>query len=156
MHDCKISNSVLADFIRNSVDLWYLWRTYLESISFHYVEMLNFLGSFPNHISARSFAFVGCNISPEINLLFLFTHSVMSDSVTLGSAAHQASLSFTISWSLLKLMAIESLMPSNHLFLHCSLLLPSIFPSIRVFSNELVLCIRWPKKWPNNYLSTNC
>ena len=59
--------------------------------------------------------------------------------------AHQASLSFTISWSLLKLMSIESVTPSNHLILCCPLLLPSIFPSIRVFSNESALHIRWPK-----------
>ena len=59
-----------------------------------------------------------------------------------------ASLSFTNSWSLLKLMSIESVMPSNHLILcHPLLLLPSIFPSIRVFSNESGLCIRWPKYW---------
>ena len=63
-------------------------------------------------------------------------------------AAHQASLSFTISRSSLKLMPIESMMPSNHLIrCHPLLLLPSIFPSIRVFSNELALCIRWPKYW---------
>ena len=60
----------------------------------------------------------------------------------------QASLSFTISWSLLKLTSIESMMPSNHLALcHPLLLLPSIFPSIGVFSNESVLHIRWPKYW---------
>ena len=63
------------------------------------------------------------------------------------TAAHQASLSFTISRSLLKLMSIESVMPSNHLILCCPLLLSSIFPSIRVFSSELALCIRWPKYW---------
>ena len=64
------------------------------------------------------------------------------------TAAHQASLSFTNSRSLLKLTSIESVMPSNHLIL-CRplLLLPSIFPSIRVFFNESVLCIRWPKYW---------
>ena len=62
------------------------------------------------------------------------------------TAAHQASLSFTISWSLLKLMSIQSVMPSPFLH-HPLLLLPSIFPSIRVFSNETVLCIRWPKYW---------
>ena len=63
-------------------------------------------------------------------------------------AAHQASLSITNSWSLLKLMSIESVMPSNHLILCRPLLLPpSIFPSIRVFSNELALHIRWPKYW---------
>ena len=62
--------------------------------------------------------------------------------------ACQASLSLTISWSLLKLMFIESVMPSNHLILCCPLfLLPSIFPSIRVFSSELALHIRWPKYW---------
>ena len=64
------------------------------------------------------------------------------------TTAHQASLSITNSWSLLKLMSIESVMPSNHLILCCSLLLlPSIIPSIRVFSNESLLHIRWPKDW---------
>ena len=64
------------------------------------------------------------------------------------TAAHQASLSFSISRSLRKLMSIESVMPSNHLILcHPLLLLPSIFPSIRVFSDESVLHIRWPEYW---------
>ena len=68
--------------------------------------------------------------------------------VTPWSAARQASLSITNSRSLPKLMSIESVMPSNHLILcHPFLLLPSIFPSIRVFSNRSVLCIRWPKYW---------
>ena len=70
----------------------------------------------------------------------------MSDSATLWTTACQASLSITNSQSLFKLMSIESVMPSNHLILcHPLLLLPSIFPSIRVFSNESVLPIRWPK-----------
>ena len=64
------------------------------------------------------------------------------------TAAHQASLSITNSWSLLKLMSIESVLPSNHLiFCHPLLLLPSVFPSIKVFSSESVLHIRWPKYW---------
>ena len=63
------------------------------------------------------------------------------------TAAHQASLSFTVSWSLLKLIFIELVIPSNHLILCRLLLLPSIFPSIRVFSNESVLHIRRPKYW---------
>ena len=68
--------------------------------------------------------------------------------VTPQTAAHQASLSFTNSRSLLKLMSTESVMPSNHLILCCSLLLPpSGFPSIRVFSSESALHIRWPKYW---------
>ena len=72
----------------------------------------------------------------------------MSDFSTPWTATHQASLSITNSWSLPKLMSIESVMPSNHLILcHPLLLLPSIFPNIRVFSNESVLCIRWPKYW---------
>ena len=72
----------------------------------------------------------------------------MSDSATPWTSAHQASLFITNSQSLLKLMSIKSVMPSNHLILCCPLLLPpSIFPSIRVFSNELVLHIRWPDYW---------
>ena len=72
--------------------------------------------------------------------------------MTLWTAACQASLSITNSQSLLKLISIELVMPSNHLILcHPLLLLPSIFPSIRVFSNESVLCIRWPKYWSFNF-----
>ena len=68
--------------------------------------------------------------------------------MTPWAAAHYSTLSLTISQSLLKLMSIESVMPSNHLILcHPFLFLPSILPSIRVFSNELVLRIRWPKDW---------
>ena len=80
--------------------------------------------------------------------MFLLSHSVLSDSATPCTAAHQASLSFTLSVSLLKLMSIESVMPSNHLILcYPLLLLPSVFPSIRVFSSELAFHIRWPKYW---------
>ena len=82
--------------------------------------------------------------------LLLFSCSVMSNSLrpTLWPAAYQASLSFTISQSLLKFMSIELMMPSKCLILCCPLLsLPSIFPRIRVFSNELALHIRWPKYW---------
>ena len=72
----------------------------------------------------------------------------MSDSATPWTAVHQASLSITNSWKLFKLMSIDLVMPSNHLILCCPfLLLPSIFPSNRVFSNESVLHIRWPKYW---------
>ena len=80
--------------------------------------------------------------------LLLFTCPVVSGSETPRPPARQASQSFAISWSLLKLMSFESVMPSSHLLL-CRplLLLPSVFPSIRVFSNELALHIRWPKYW---------
>ena len=68
------------------------------------------------------------------------------------TAACQASLSITNSWSLLKLMSIELVIPSNHLILcHPLLLLPSVFPSIRVFSDESVLHIRWPKYWSSSF-----
>ena len=84
----------------------------------------------------------------------MFSCSVVSNSGTPWAAACQVSLSFTISWSLLKLLSTEWVMPSNHLiFCHPrqkmrSLLLPpSIFLSIRVFSSELALCIQWPKYW---------
>ena len=77
-----------------------------------------------------------------------FSCSVMSDSATPWPAAHQASLSITNSRNLFKLVSIVSVMLSNHLILcHHLLLLPSIFPSIRVFSNESALLIRWPKYW---------
>ena len=78
----------------------------------------------------------------------LFSPLVISDSVTPWTAACRASLSFTISQSLLKFMSIESVIPSNHLTLcYPLLLLPSIFPSIRVFSSERAFLIRWPKYW---------
>ena len=77
-----------------------------------------------------------------------FSCSVVSDSVTPWNAACQGSLSITNSLSLLKLMSVESVMPSNHIILcHPLLLLPSVYPSIRVFSNESILRIRWPKYW---------
>ena len=72
----------------------------------------------------------------------------MSDSVIPWTAAHHATLSITNSWSLLRLISIELVMPSKHFILcHPLLLLPSNFPSIRVFSNESALCIRWPNYW---------
>ena len=81
----------------------------------------------------------------QISSVESFIHS---DSVTPWTAAHQASLSITTSWSLFKLMSIESVLSSYHLILcRTLLLLPSICPTIRVFSNESVLCIKWPKYW---------
>ena len=80
--------------------------------------------------------------------LFQFSPSVMSGSVTPWTAVHHVSLSIANSQSSLRLMSVESVMPSNHLILcHPLLLLPSIFPSIRVFSSESALRIRWPKYW---------
>ena len=100
-----------------------------------------------------------CTVSAQVFVNFLlfffclflitssvqFSRSVVSDSVTPHTEAHHASLSITNSRSLFKLTSIESVMPSNHLILCRPLLLPSIFPSIRVFSSESVVHIRWPK-----------
>ena len=103
-----------------------------------------------------------CDSKSSMNFFFLWTEKLFSLFssvqsliqlfvrlfVTPWTAAHQASLSITNSRSLLKLMSIKLVMPSNHLILCCPLLLlPSIFPSIRVFSNESALHIRWPKYW---------
>ena len=92
------------------------------------------------------------SVSTTLSILLMYQfNSVQSLSpfrlfVTPWTAAHQTSLSITNSQSLLKLMSIELMMPPNQLILRCTLLLsPSIFPRIRVFSNESVLCIRWPK-----------
>ena len=90
------------------------------------------------------------NSSSECCLLsggLLFTHCRVQLFATLWIAAHQASLSFTISRNLLKLMSVELVIPSNHFILCHPFLPPSIFPSIRIFSSESVLCIRWPKYW---------
>ena len=84
----------------------------------------------------------------KVRELILQFSSVAQSCLTPWTATCQASLSITNSQSLPKLMSIESVMPSNHLFLcHPLFLLPSIFPRIRVFSNESVLHIRWPKNW---------
>ena len=93
----------------------------------------------------------GCILSSCLFIFYaelLFSCSVVSDSGTPWTAAHQDSLSFTISQSLLKLKSTESVMPSNHLITcHPLLLMPSIFPSIRVFSSGSALCIKWPNYW---------
>ena len=86
----------------------------------------------------QAFSIFSCSVQ--------FSRSVVSDFASPWTAAHQASLSITNSQSLLKLMSIESVMSYNRLIL-CGPLLPSIFPSIRVFSSEPVLCIRWLKYW---------
>ena len=84
-----------------------------------------------------------------------FSRSVVSDSATPWIAACQASLSITNSWSSLRLTSIESVMPSSHLILcYPLLLLPQIPPSIRVFSNESTLCMRWPKYWSFSFSIT--
>ena len=94
----------------------------------------------------------GPSADDDAQNLLLFSRPVVSASLWPQTAAHQASLSLITSQSLPKFMSIESVMPSNYLILcHPLLLLPSIFPSIRVFSNELALHIKWPKYWRFNF-----
>ena len=95
-------------------------------------------------IDSKAHYLIGCPVAQSCPLF-----------ATPWTTAHQASLSLTNSWSLLKLMSIESVMPSNHLILHHPLLLPSVFPSIRVFSSELALHIRWPKYWTFSFSPSN-
>ena len=84
--------------------------------------------------------------------MLLFSHSCLT-LCNLRTAARQTSLSFTISRSSLKLMSVESMIPSSHLvFRHPLFLTPSIFPSIKVFSNELALFLRWPKHWSFSFI----
>ena len=94
----------------------------------------------PHNNSIRCYTYSGFQSVQLLSCVQLFA--------TPWTAAHQASLSITNSWSLLKLMSIKLVMPSNHLILcHPLLLLLSVFPNIRVFSSESTLCIRWPNYW---------
>ena len=120
----------------------------LQMARFNYYYYTWIMCIFFNHIFFNHSSINGdLGFSPI--LLLLFSHQVISDSLwPHGLQNYQASLSLTISHSLPRFMSIESVMPSNHPILCCILLLlPSTFPSIRVFSNESALCIRWPKYW---------
>ena len=99
-------------------------------------------------LNMYTYLYTCIHISIHIHFVVVQTPTRVRLFVTLWTATQQDSLSFTISWSLLKLMSMESVMPSNYLILcYPLLLLPSIFPSIRVFSNESALRVRWPKYW---------
>ena len=102
---------------------------------------------------ANETSYFFCNFN--VALFVVQSPSCVRVFVTPWTAAGQASLSLTISWSLLKFMSIALVMPSNHLILyHTLLLLPSIFPGIRDFSNESAICIRWPKYWSFSFSIT--
>ena len=124
----------------------------LQHSAFLMVQLSHPYTTTGKNIASTRWTFVGKAMSLPFNML----SQIRSDQslirvrlfVTPWIAAHQASLFLTSSWSLLKLMPIESVIPSNHLILcHPILLPPSIFPSIKVFSNESALRIRWPKYW---------
>ena len=125
-------------------NLFYMVRR----ISYKRVEIINFFRRTLNSVKVGTMSILATTTFPDVQFSSVQSLSYVRLFVTPWTAAHQASLSITNSRSLLKLMSIESVMASNHLILcHPLLLLPSIFPSIRVFSNESVLRIRWPKYW---------
>ena len=125
-------------------NLFYMVRR----ISYKRVEIINFFRRTLNSVKVGTMSILATTTFPDVQFSSVQSLSYVRLFVTPWTAAHQASLSITNSRSLLKLMSIESVMASNHLILcHPLLLPPSIFPSIRVFSNESVLRIRWPKYW---------
>ena len=98
--------------------------------------------------------YTNAKVSASVSLISVQSLSCVRLFVTPWTAARLASLSITSSWSLFKLMSIKSVMPTNHLILWHLFLLPSIFPSIRVFSNEAALHIRWTKFWSFSFYSS--
>ena len=145
-----MQSNVLLNRLWFSSQILIAWHSLLWEYSEGVV--LNNTPSFYGGTTLSSCAFMR-QLSLEEVLTFPCLSSVQSLShvqlfATPWTAAHQASLSISSSWSPLKPMSVESVMPSNHLILCCPLLLlPPIFPSIRVFSNESALCIKWPKYW---------
>ena len=130
LHAAPATILTLVDTVSRDTSLF--WFISLFPISFHSSPFLLFEGICQN---INIFILV-----QSLSHVRIFAHP--------WTAARQASLSITKSWSLLRLMSIESVMTSNHLILCCPLLLlSSVFPSIRIFSNESVLCIRWSKDW---------
>ena len=119
------------------------FSSFLPTLLSSFLPPSSFLSFF---LSYFLYIFLSFFLSAILIIVQLLSHVQLY--ATPMTAAPQASLPSTVSWSFFKLMSIESVMPSNHLILcHPLLLLPSIFPRIRVFSNESVLCIRWPKYW---------
>ena len=121
-----------------------VWRATVHGVAQSHTRLSNFISlssTLQFHLRSSGIQFSSVQLLSRVQLF-----------VIPWTAAHQASLSFTISLSSLRLMSIESVMPFNHLILCCPLLLlPSTFPMIRAFSNELPLHIRWPKYWSFNF-----
>ena len=125
----------------------YLWAFVILNMS-QILVPLTFISNFQGIIGYTFRIFHLKSLFSWVLLIYCFPVTQLCLFVTPWTAACQVSLSFTISQSLLKLTSIELMMPSNYLILHHPLLfLPSIFPSIRVFSNESILLIGWPKFW---------
>ena len=130
---------MLKHFLNTGMKLNWLW--YMILFIYYWIKLA--------HILLRIFAstfIIDIGLKNSFSVVVVQSLSLVWLFATPWTAACQVSLSFTISWSLLRFMSIELVMPSNHLILCCPLLLlPSIFLSIRVFSNKLATCFRWPK-----------
>ena len=130
---------MLKHFFNTGMKLNWLW--YMILFIYYWIKLA--------HILLRIFAstfIIDIGLKNSFSVVVVQSLSLVWLFATPWTAACQVSLSFTISWSLLRFMSIELMMPSNHLILCCPLLLlPSIFLSIRVFSNKLATCFRWPK-----------
>ena len=131
----QISHLSLQSFL----SLYFVYGIVSDPVSFFCAKLSSFPISFIKDTVFYLLYIIGSTVVHSVQ----FSCSLVYNSATPWTAARQASLSITNSWSLLKLMCSESVMPSHLL----SSLLPSTFPSIRIFSNESVLCIRWPKYW---------
>ena len=131
-------------------NLWYIYKKPMLNIDiyrFRYKDEKKKSHSITNQTKVKAAILLS-----TVFVVVVQSLSCVQVIVTPWTAAHQASLSFTISRCLLKLVSIESVMPSNHLILCCPLLLlPSVFHSIRVFFNELALRIKWPKYWSSSF-----
>ena len=150
LHTSEASQFHFSDLF-SSLSLLHLQQTSFGPMLLNTIAILlthKFISSTILHLAFQTYI--------EISLQYLYLYFIVVAQSpgcvqffqTPWTAACQACLSLTISWSLPKFMSIESMMPSNHLiFYHPLLLLPTIFPSVRVFSNELAVHIRWPKDW---------
>ena len=140
----------LEDFSRQGM---YPQDLALLSIHYMFVKLVNRLKVMASNPLALHSNHVDMMLAPQFSSVQSLSHVQLF--VTPGVAVHQASLSITDSWSSLRLTSIELVMPSSHLILCRSLLLlPPIAPSIRVFSNELAPCMRWPKYWSFSLLAS--
>ena len=154
------SRHLYKDFVKiffcvfGSVTLQYNYSAHSDLPPLKKINKWALMNLTAEHLLVKCWNFSKSSIFSQCSMTTVqFSRSVVSNSETPWTTARQASLSITNSRSLPKLMSIELLMPSNHLILcHPLLLLPSIFPSIRVFSNESALHIRWPKDWSFSFI----
>ena len=143
--------------VRSAENLQQRWGWVAECVHTHVLERFQIRFSTPLNSGFRFHKAQNTHFSDRLHFILIqldsqFSHSVMSKSLQPHGLQHTNPPCPSPTPGAYSLVSIESAMPSNHLILHHPLLLPSIFPSIRVFLNESVLCIRWPKYWCSAYL----